>query len=332
MPITIRTKSISLPYSEVTPRSLYEKGSRERRLNRRGFLAAAAGGAGWAGLAGMTPLSGAPLRNVQTDGPLHNLRSDSASPEEIVTNYNNFYEFGTGKAEPAVNAPSWTPDPEWPVRIEGDVKQAKTLNLEEITKLAPLEERIYRMRCVEGWSYVVPWVGIPLASVLNQVERTGNAKYVAFESYYDPSVMLSPRQAGIPFPYVEGLRLDEALNPLTLLAVGIYGETLPHQNGAPIRLVVPWKYGFKGIKSIVRIRLVEREPATTWNQSWPAAYGFYSNVNPNRPHPGWDQDTEDRLDGSGLLGQGRKIRTEIFNGYGDQVAGLYEGMDLIQNY
>jgi sulfoxide reductase catalytic subunit YedY len=303
-------------YSDVTPKAVY--------LNRRRFLAAAAG-------ALALPARAAKLEAVSTSGPYHNLLGDPPAPKRTVTAYNNFYEFGTGKTDPSRNAPKWTPSPEWPVRLEGEVTRPKTLSLDQIRKLAPLEERIYRLRCVEGWSYVVPWIGFPLSVLLNQVERTGNARFVAFESYYDPKVMLSPRQAGIAFPYVEGLRLDEALHPLTLLVFGIYGETLPNQNGAPVRLVVPWKYGFKSIKSITRIRLTERQPATTWNQSWPAAYGFYSNVNPQRDHPGWSQATEDRLDGTGFLGQGRKIDTVLFNGY-SEVAGLYSGMDLIRNY
>jgi sulfoxide reductase catalytic subunit YedY len=307
-----------LRYSDVTPTRAY--------LNRRKFLGAAAAAA----LA--RPAQAAALANGSKSGRLHNLMNDTPGPKATVTGYNNFYEFGTGKDEPARNAPAWRPDREWPVRLEGEVGRAKTIALDQILKLAPLEERIYRLRCVEGWSYVVPWIGIPLNALLNQVERTGNAKYVAFESFYDSSIMLSSRQAGIRFPYVEGLRLDEALHPLTLLAVGVYGETLPNQNGAPIRLVVPWKYGFKSIKSIVRIRFVEKQPATTWSLEWPEAYGFYSNVNPNRPHPRFSQADEDRLDGSGRFRQGRKMRTTLFNGYGAEVAGMYAGMDLMRNY
>jgi len=307
-----------LRYSDVTPKHLY--------LNRRKFLGAAAAAA----LA--VSSKGAALDNVSKTGRLHNLLNDMAAPRRTVTSYNNFYEFGTGKDEPSKNAPAWKPNAEWPVRLEGEVARGKTLSLNEILKLAPLEERIYRLRCVEGWSYVVPWIGIPLSSLLNQVERTGNAKYVAFDTFYDPKVMLSARQAGIKFPYVEGLRLDEALHPLTLLAVGVYGETLPNQNGAPLRLVVPWKYGFKSIKSITQIRFVEKQPPTTWNVEWPEAYAFYSNVNPNKPHPRFAQSDEDRLDGTGRFGQGQKIKTTLFNGYGAEVASMYAGMDLIRNY
>ena len=304
-------------YSEVTPKHVY--------LNRRRFLAVAAAAAAF-------PANAAPLGNVSRTGRFHNFLNDPAAPANIVTRWNNFYEFGTGKDEPAKNAPAWKPDPEWPVNLAGEVTRGKTLAIDQILKLAPLEERIYRLRCVEGWSYVVPWIGFPLSALLNQVERTGNAKYVAFESFYDSNVMLSAREAGIRFPYVEGLRLDEAMHPLTLLAVGVYGETLPNQNGAPIRLVVPWKYGFKSIKSIVRIRFVEKQPATTWNVEWPEAYGFYSNVNPDKAHPRYDQKTETRLDGTGRFKEGREIRTSMFNGYASEVAGLYSGLDLIRNY
>jgi sulfoxide reductase catalytic subunit YedY len=256
---------------------------------------------------------------------------EKITPQNVVTTYNNYYEFGTGKDEPAKNAPKWKPTSPWTVRIEGEVAQPKTLDLDQILKLAPLEERIYRHRCVEAWSIVVPWIGFPLSTLLNQVKPTGKAKFVAFESFYDPQLMLSSRKAGIQFPYVEGLRLDEAMHPLTLLTAGMYGETLLNQNGAPLRLVIPWKYGFKSIKSIVRIRLLEQQPPTTWNLSWPAAYGFYSNVNPNHDHPTWDQKEEQRLGEGGLLSP-KIIKTQLFNGYGNQVAKLYENLNLDRNY
>jgi sulfoxide reductase catalytic subunit YedY len=310
-----------LRYSDITPRQVY--------LNRRNFLSA--GVASLASLALPSLATAAPLASAQT-GPFHNLLNDKLPPKSLITGHNNYYEFGTAKNEPAKNAPKWKPNPEWPIRIEGQVKAPKTVSLTDLMKSAPLEERIYRMRCVEGWSMIIPWIGIPLSALLKQVEPTGKAKFVAFESYYDSKVMLSERDAGIRLPYVEGLRLDEAMNPLTLLAVGLYGETLLNQCGAPVRLVVPWKYGFKGIKSITRIRFTEKQPPTTWNKEWAEAYGFYSNVNPNRPHPRYNQNTEDRLDGSGLIGQGSKIRTDMFNGYGAQVASMYTGMDLIRNY
>jgi methionine sulfoxide reductase catalytic subunit len=310
-----------LRYSDITPQHIY--------ANRRQFLSA--GAATLASLALPSFAGAAPLDSQKT-GPLHNLFNDKLPPKNTITTFNNYYEFGTGKDEPAKNAPKWKPDPGWPIRIEGEVKAPKVISLNELMKLAPMEERIYRMRCVEGWSMIIPWIGIPLNALLKQVEPTGKAKFVAFESIYDSKAMLTPRQAGIALPYVEGLRLDEAMNPLTLLATGLYGETLLNQSGAPVRLVVPWKYGFKGIKSITKIRLVEKQPTTTWSTEWPEAYGFYSNVNPKRPHPRYDQDVEDRLDGSGLIGQGRRIRTEMFNGYGAQVASMYSGMDLIRNY
>jgi len=299
-------------YSDITPREIY--------VNRRRFLAAA--------LALPIPAAAAKLDGAKT---AFNAGGEKITSQKIVTTYNNFYEFGTGKDEPAKNAPKWKPVSPWTVRIEGEVAQPKTLDLNQILKLAPLEERIYRHRCVEAWSIVVPWIGFPLSALLNQVKPTGKARFVAFESFYDAQQMLSPRKAGIGFPYVEGLRLDEAMHPLALLTVGMYGETLLNQNGAPLRLVVPWKYGFKSIKSIVRIRFTEQQPPTTWNKSWPAAYGFYSNVNPNHDHPNWDQNEEQRL-GEGGLFNAKIVKTLMFNGYGDQVAKLYTGLDLNRNY
>ena len=294
----------------VTPKQVY--------LNRRRFLAAAAAGLPLTGLAG-AKLTGA--RTGYTAG------EEKITPYDVVTGYNNFYEFGTGKEQPARLARDFRTSP-WTLRIEGEVARPKTLDLDAILKLAPLEERVYRHRCVEGWSLVVPWIGFPLSALLKQIEPTGKAKYVAFESFYDSKQMWSPLRAGIPFPYVEGLRLDEAMHPLTLLAVGLYGETLPNQNGAPLRLVTPWKYGFKNIKSIVRIRLTANQPPATWNSYWPQAYGFFSNVNPHRDHPNHSQQTEVRL-GEGVFG--RRIQTRLFNGY-PEVAGLYSGMDLGRFY
>jgi sulfoxide reductase catalytic subunit YedY len=321
-------KPADLHYSDVTPKEVY--------FNRRRFLTTSAGVIG-AGAVALGTL-GSPehaeamaLAGFNQSGPNHNLLKDNPSPKASITGYNNYYEFGTGKEDPAQNAPKWKPNVEWPVRLEGEVKAPKTLSLDAIKKLAPLEERIYRHRCVERWSIVVPWIGIPLSAVLKQMEPTGNAKYVAFETYYNSKEMMSAGEAGIRFPYVEGLRIDEAMHPLTFLAVGLYGETLPNQNGAPIRLVVPWKYGFKSIKSIVKIRFVEKMPPTTWNIANGPEYGFYSNVNPNRDHPRWSQKQEQRL-GGGFLNQGTKMNTQIFNGYEAQVAGMYSGMDLIRNY
>jgi sulfoxide reductase catalytic subunit YedY len=310
---------MSLKYSQITPRPIY--------LNRRRFLGAAAAAVGAGGLTGF----GATLPQVNQRAPLHDLTGDKASPKNVVTGYNNFYEFGTDHEDPARNASRWQPPSNWMVSLEGEVARPKTLDLGAIQKLAPLEERIYRLRCVEHWSVVVPWVGFSLSTLLKQVEPTGNANYIEFESYYDPKQMISARAAGIPFPYREGLRLDEAMHPLTMLAMGMFGETLANQNGAPIRLVVPWKYGFKSIKSITRIRFVRDQPHTTWNTKWANAYGFYSNVNPNRDHPSWSQRREQRLGTGGLLGE-TEIDTQMYNGYGSQVASLYSGMDLLRYY
>jgi sulfoxide reductase catalytic subunit YedY len=308
---------MTLRYSDVTPKQVY--------LNRRRFLSGGAAAIG----ALAVPRS---ARATKLDGvkkSSYNVGKETVTDEKIVASYNNFYEFGTGKDEPVKNAPRWKVPSPWTVRIEGEVGKPKTLDLDAILKLAPLEERIYRHRCVEGWSIVVPWIGFPLSALLKQVEPTAKAKYIAFESLYDSKQMLSARAAGIRFPYLEGLRMDEAMNPLSLLSVGMYGETLPNQNGAPLRLVLPWKYGFKSIKSIVKMTLVEKEPVTTWSREWPEAYGFYSNVNPKRDHPRFSQAEEHRL-GSRLGADLQK--TLMFNGYADQVAGMYTGMDLIKSY
>jgi len=306
-------KATNLPYSQVTPKDVY--------LNRRRFLAAGSVALGTLGLSrparANTKLNGVSKSPLSTD--------EKPTPYNIVTGYNNFYELGTDKEDPARNANKLRTSP-WTVKIEGEVAKPKVLDLDDIYKIAPLEERIYRHRCVEAWSIVVPWVGFPLSALLKQVEPTPKAKYVAFESFYDGKNMLSSMYAGIEFPYVEGLRMDEAMHPLALLAVGLYGETLPNQNGAPFRLVVPWKYGFKSIKSIVKIRLVEKQPSTTWSRQNPDWYGFYSNVNPDVNPVRWDQSKERRL------GEFTKRNTVKFNGYGDQVASLYAGMDLRKLY
>lgn len=304
-------------HSEVTPKHVY--------LNRRKFLGAGAAAAA-ALAAPFSVRATAKLNGVQRTS--YAPAGESVTSESIVANYNNFYEFGTGKDEPARNARNFKTSP-WTIAIGGEAGKPRTLDMDAVMKLAPLEERIYRHRCVEGWSIVVPWIGFPLSALLKQVEPAGNARFVAFESLYDSKQMISPRAAGIRFPYVEGLRLDEAMHPLTLLTFGMYGETLPNQDGAPLRLVIPWKYGFKSIKSIVKITLVEKQPVTTWAREWPEAYGFYSNVNPKRDHPRYSQATEERL-GTGRLRDMRK--TLMFNGY-SEVASLYSGMDLIKkNY
>ncbi len=242
-----------------------------------------------------------------------------------ISGYNNFYEFGTDKTDPARNAQRLKTSP-WTVTIEGLVKQPKIFAIEDILKLAPLEERIYRMRCVEGWSMVIPWMGLPLATLLKRVEPLGTARYVEFISAASLDSMPGLQSRLLDWPYLEGLRLDEAMHPLCILATGLYGEALPKQNGAPLRLVVPWKYGFKGAKSIVKIRLVDREPKTSWMIAGPSEYGFYSNVNPEVDHPRWSQATERRI------GEFFKRKTLPFNGYADQVAQLYAGMDLRKNF
>jgi len=319
-------KPSDIPYSEITPKSLY--------MNRRNFLAAAA--AAGAGLAGatfwkMSQSSSPVLAGTKYDNLV---KSPFSTTEKITsmndaTHYNNYYEFGTDKSDPAKNAQSFKTVP-WQVSVEGEVKKKRVFQLEEIAKLAAVEERIYRHRCVEGWSIVVPWIGFPLSVLIKQFELTSKAKYVAFETLYDPKQMPGQRGSlfgsGLDWPYVEGLRMDEAMHPLALLCFGMYGESLPNQDGAPIRIVLPWKYGFKSIKSIVKIKFVDGEPPTTWNKQAPNEYGFYSNVNPSVDHPRWSQATERRL------GEFFKRKTLMFNGYADQVASLYNGMDLRKYY
>jgi methionine sulfoxide reductase catalytic subunit len=300
--------------ADVTPRHLV--------LNRRSLLAgAAAFAAGAGGLAG----SAARAARFETVSSPFSI-DEPPTGREHVTGYNNFYEFGMNKEDPAQHAGSLTTQP-WSVRVDGLVGKPADYALEDIVRPAQLEERIYRLRCVEGWSMVIPWVGFPLADLLERVEPASSARYVAFETLVRPEEMRGQRGLFQPldWPYVEGLRLDEAMHPLTILAVGLYGEELPNQNGAPLRLVVPWKYGFKSIKSIVRITLTEEQPPTTWNIQAPNEYGFYSNVNPEVSHPRWSQASE-RIVGGGLFATRRD--TEMFNGYADEVGHLYAGMDL----
>ena len=247
---------------------------------------------------------------------------------EEITGYNNFYEFGWGKEDPMTYAGALTTDP-WSIEIGGIVDKPGRYDLADVTKGQTIEERIYRFRCVEAWSMVVPWNGFELGALLNRVGVQPSAKYVAFETLMRPEEMPGQRDRSFPWPYVEGLRLDEAMHPLTILATGLYGEPIPNQNGAPIRLVVPWKYGFKSIKSIVKITLTDRQPPTTWNKLQPSEYGFYANVNPNVDHPRWSQASERRI-GSGLFGG--RVDTQMFNGYADHVAGLYAGQDLAVDY
>ncbi len=299
--------------SEITPRAVW--------LDRRRFLGAAGGlGAGLilGGEAGAAPLQAA-ASPLSTGEP--------KTPKEDVTSYNNFYEFGTGKSDPKANAGSLTTSP-WSIRIDGLVNKPGDYALEDILKGVSLEERIYRMRCVEGWSMVIPWIGFPLSEIVRRAEPQGSARYLRFETLVRPAEMSGQRSILpiLDWPYVEGLRMDEAMHPLTILATGLYGETLPNQNGAPVRLVVPWKYGFKGVKSIVRISFVEAEPRTSWMTQSPREYGFYANVNPAVDHPRWSQKTERRIGEGGIFVKRRE--TLPFNGYADQVAGLYSGMDL----
>jgi methionine sulfoxide reductase catalytic subunit len=301
----MKNSIVNLPYSLVTPKDAY--------LNRRRFLTGLGGIALGSKLATAAPALNAVKSPLSTTEKLTTLQS--------ITTYNNFYEFGTDKSDPAKNAKSLRTNP-WSISIEGAVEKPTVLDLDAVFKLAPLEERIYRHRCVEAWSIVVPWIGFPLSALINVAKPTSKAKYIAFQTLYDPKQMRLGSRAGIELPYVEGLRMDEAMHPLAILSVGLYGEVLPNQNGAPVRLVVPWKYGFKSIKSVVKVRFVEKQPPTTWNLSNSSEYGFYSNVNPEVNHPRWSQSKERRL------GELFMKPTLKFNGYGDQVAGLYACMDL----
>ncbi|MBN4666825.1 protein-methionine-sulfoxide reductase catalytic subunit MsrP [Pandoraea nosoerga] len=328
-----RLRGADIPASSITPRELVEA--------RRHFLRA------WgAGLVGLTGIGGAALGLLPhetalaapgADSPGTGLAKLSAprntryvvtdKPTDIkdVTTYNNFYEFGTDKSDPAHRAGTLRPRP-WQIAIEGEVRQPKVYDIDALLKLAPLEERVYRLRCVEGWSMVIPWIGYSLSELIRQVQPTSNARYVEFVSLADPKQMPGLSYPVLGWPYVEGLRMDEAMHPLSLLTFGLYGEVLPNQNGAPVRMVVPWKYGFKSAKSIVKIRFVEKMPVTSWHRAAPEEYGFYSNVNPDVDHPRWSQATERRIGDGGIFTPKRK--TLMFNGYGEQVASLYQGMDL----
>ena len=275
-----------------------------------------------------------PGKPLQFSKPAQWQNTLTLTPEDKVTGFNNFYEFGLDKADPAANAGSMKTNP-WTLKIDGEVAKPLTLDYDALTTRFPLEERIYRMRCVEAWSMVIPWTGFPLHKLLSLVEPTSNAKYVAFQTLYAPDEMPGQKDrfigGGLEYPYVEGLRIDEAMHPLTLLSVGVYGKALPPQNGAPIRLTVPWKYGFKGIKSIVSIKLTKERPPTTWNLAAPNEYGFFANVNPHVDHPRWSQATE-RFIGSGGVLDVKRQPTLLFNGYADEVASLYRGLDLRENF
>jgi sulfoxide reductase catalytic subunit YedY len=310
-----------IPGSEITDKRIY--------LNRRAFIASAMAAAGGAALTGTRLQAQQPAPHGRTLATVKSALSTSEPPNpwEHVTTYNNFYEFGTRKDDPARNAPKFKPRQPWTIAIEGECTRKATITLEDVLKGQTLEDRIYRHRCVEGWSMVIPWVGFPLANLIKRCEPTSKAKFVEFATLHDIGQMPGQRSDVLDWPYVEGLRLDEALHPLTILVVGLYGEVLPNQNGAPLRLVVPWKYGFKGIKSIVKMRFVEKQPVSSWQLDYPQAYGFYANVNPAVDHPNWSQAVEARL--PSLF---KTTRTQLFNGYGDQVASLYTGMDLRRNY
>jgi len=309
--------------SEITPKNLY--------LNRRKFLAEAAMAGAAAAIGVGLKKTIAPSTTVFAGNKIDGIKKSSFSTNETVTpfndvtHYNNYYEFGTEKDEPAELAKNFRTRP-WKVKIEGQVEKKQELDIDAILKMAPPEERIYRHRCVEGWSIVVPWIGFSLSELIKRVNPTSKAKYVEFTSLFDLTRMPGQRRQVLDWPYVEGLRMDEAMNPLALLCFGMYGEELPNQDGAPLRIVLPWKYGFKSSKAIVRIRFVEKQPLNSWNISAPMEYGFYANVNPNVDHPRWSQAKERRL------GEFLKRPTLMFNGYGDQVASLYNGMDLKKNY
>ncbi|MBW8311195.1 MAG: protein-methionine-sulfoxide reductase catalytic subunit MsrP [Rhizobium sp.] len=309
------------PPSEITPESVYRS---RRQLLGLGLASPLLALAGCAGAEDAAP---PPAAAAATDSPDGFRTSEAPTRLEDVTSYNNFYEFGTGKADPARNAHALKPSP-WAVVVGGEAGLTGTFGLEDFLRPHAMQDRIYRLRCVEGWSMVVPWQGVPLGELLKRFKPTSRAKYVAFTTLADPVQMPGIRFPALDWPYREGLRMDEAMNPLALLATGLYGKPLPNQNGAPLRLVVPWKYGFKSIKSIVRIDFTEQMPATSWNLAQPSEYGFYSNVNPDVDHPRWSQRSERRIAGEGNRVFADRIATLPFNGYGEQVAAMYSGMDL----
>jgi sulfoxide reductase catalytic subunit YedY len=313
-------RPVDIPASEITPPSVW---LRRRELVRVAAAASLVGGMG----AASAQSPNAP-KLAARPSPLSTM--EKPTPYRLVTEYCNFYEFGTDKEDPARLAPKMLRPRPWSVVVDGEVRRGRTFDIDELLKLAPLEERVYRLRCVEAWSAVVPWIGFPLADLIRRVEPTGNAKFVEFTTLADPKQMPGLRASVIDWPYTEGLRMDEAMHPLTLLTFGMYGEVLPNQNGAPVRIVVPWKYGFKSAKSLVRIRFVEKAPVNSWQRSQPSEYGFYSNVNPTVDHPRWSQASERRLGEDGLFAKRRP--TLMFNGYGEQVAQLYSGMDLRKFY
>ncbi|HEY5799098.1 MAG TPA: protein-methionine-sulfoxide reductase catalytic subunit MsrP [Burkholderiaceae bacterium] len=313
---------IDLPYpSEITPQAVVE--------SRRTFIKqVAAGSIAASSLLQMDLATAQAQQKLAAKLNAHYAITDKQTEFKDASTYNNYYEFGTDKSEPAQNAGTLRTRP-WTIAIEGEVLKPQTLDIDSLLKLAPLEERIYRLRCVEGWSMVIPWIGIPMSELIKRAQPTGNAKFVEFVTLADPKQMPGVRSRVLNWPYTEGLRMDEAMHPLTLLTMGMYGQVLPNQNGAPVRLVVPWKYGFKSAKSIVKIRFTKDAPRTSWNLSAPSEYGFYSNVNPDVDHPRWSQATERRIGEDGFLT--RKRKTLMFNGY-SEVASLYTGLDLKKNF
>jgi methionine sulfoxide reductase catalytic subunit len=321
----IGKKSDIIP-SEITPQSVYE--DRRQFIKAAGFGLLATAAAGYGLLPGHAWAAAEQRRKLTGYSKTAYGADEKLTPYDDVTSYNNYYEFGTSKSDPAEHSKLFKPTP-WSVAIEGEVKNPRTVTLEDLLKIAPLEERIYRMRCVEGWSMVIPWIGLPLAQLIKWAEPTANAKFVEFVTLDDSLRMPGARVPILDWPYTEGLRMDEAMNPLTILAAGLYGEVLPNQNGAPLRLVVPWKYGFKGAKAIVKIRFRETMPQTTWVKAGPREYGFYANVNPTVDHPRWTQASERRIGGSVFS---PRMKTQMFNGYAEQVAHLYTGMDLRKNF
>jgi methionine sulfoxide reductase catalytic subunit len=309
-----------IPSSEITPEHIYN--DRRNFIKNLGLILSSTA------LSTFTNTGFAALNTLPSFIQSKDHGNEKLTSFKDITSYNNYYEFGTSKSDPQDHAHLLKIDP-WSISIEGSVAKSLKLDIDELIKLIPIEERIYRLRCVEGWSMVIPWIGIPLNSLLKKVTPTGNAKYVEFVSLKRPSEMIGQKDDMLDWPYTEGLRLDEAMHPLTILAVGLYGKVLPKQNGAPIRLVVPWKYGFKSIKAITKIRLVEKMPISTWMKANPKEYGFYSNVNPEVDHPRWTQATERRI-GESLLSP--RLKTQMFNGYKEEVAHLYQGMDLNKNF
>ena len=314
------TNMKKIPASDITPEHIYN--DRRNFIKNLGLILSSSA------LSTFANTSFGALNSLPSFAQAKNHGNEKLTSLKDITSYNNYYEFGTSKSDPHDHADLLKIDP-WSISIEGSVAKPLKLDVDELIKLIPIEERIYRLRCVEGWSMVIPWVGIPLHSLLKKVSPTGNAKYVEFVSLKRPSEMIGQKDDMLDWPYTEGLRLDEAMHPLTILAVGLYGKVLPKQNGAPIRLVVPWKYGFKSIKAITKIRLVEKMPVSTWMKANSKEYGFFANVNPEVDHPRWSQATERRI-GESLLAP--RLKTEMFNGYQKEVAHLYQGMDLNKNF